>query len=194
MATIHVDERDLEWNKHMPLVGNPSEGLVPLTFEQWKMGTRASATRCPSGKGAEPDDGRQRALRHLPVRIVMIFDLVLLAVFAGYTASFVCLVLERASEGRRPDGRSACVCGTPIPMYRNIPVASWLLQRGSASCCAAPIPVWYVVAESAAVAAAVGGGLATGKHPWWGGLAGTLAALVGLWWWDSVGHRAPPTS
>jgi prepilin signal peptidase PulO-like enzyme (type II secretory pathway) len=82
-------------------------------------------------------------------------DWILLAVFAGYTASFACVVAERGGRGERPDGRSRCVCGRVIPMYRNIPVVSWLLQRGRAACCGARIPAWYFLAEALTVVAAL---------------------------------------
>ena len=81
----------------------------------------------------------------------------LVAVFAGYTASFVCVVLERRAAGLKPDGRSMCVCGRQIPMYRNIPIVTWLLQRGKAHCCGSKIPAWYFWAELGVTAAAVAG-------------------------------------
>ena len=40
-------------------------------------------------------------------------------------------------------------CGTPIPWYRNVPVATWLLQRGRCAVCACAIPVRYVLVEAA---------------------------------------------
>lgn len=38
---------------------------------------------------------------------------------------------------------SHCVCGKKIPFYWNIPILSWLLLRGRARCCHAPIPSRY---------------------------------------------------
>jgi len=37
-------------------------------------------------------------------------------------------------------------CGTPIPWFRNLPVLTWLLQKGRANCCSFIIPVryWFV--------------------------------------------------
>jgi prepilin signal peptidase PulO-like enzyme (type II secretory pathway) len=118
-----------------------------------------------------------------------VLDLILIAVFAGYTASFACVVLERRLEGRKPDGRSTCVCGTPIPMYRNIPVVTWLLQRGRARCCAARIPFWYFGAEASTSAAALLGAWATSPRPWWGGIAGTALAMALLVGWHRHRHR-----
>ena len=44
--------------------------------------------------------------------------------------------------------RSRCpACATVIPWYRNVPVLSWLLLRGRAACCRAPIPVRYLIVE-----------------------------------------------
>ncbi len=108
----------------------------------------------------------------------------LLAVFAGYTASFACVVLERRLEGRKPDGRSRCVCGTPIPMHRNIPIVSWVLQRGRAACCGERIPKWYVVAETATVVVAVASALTAGRV--WAGLGGVAVSMAGLWIWHFV--------
>jgi prepilin signal peptidase PulO-like enzyme (type II secretory pathway) len=111
--------------------------------------------------------------------------LVLIAVFAGYTASFLCVVLERRREGRRPDGRSRCVCGRQIPFARNIPVVTWVLQRGRAHCCGAPIPRWYVVVEALTVAAALAGAMLTRRQPWLGGLIGVATSVLLSSWWHA---------
>jgi prepilin signal peptidase PulO-like enzyme (type II secretory pathway) len=39
-------------------------------------------------------------------------------------------------------------CHHAIPFYRNIPVVTWLLQRGRCAWCQAPIPVFYVLVEA----------------------------------------------
>ena len=39
-------------------------------------------------------------------------------------------------------------CGARIPWARNLPVLTWLLQRGRAACCGARIPARYVVVEA----------------------------------------------
>jgi prepilin signal peptidase PulO-like enzyme (type II secretory pathway) len=113
-----------------------------------------------------------------------VMAIVLLAVFAGYTASFACVVLERRRDGRKPDGRSVCVCGATIPMYRNIPVVTWIAQRGHAACCDAKIPVWYVVAEAGTVATAMTAALAA--RQWFAGVIGIGVAVTVLALW----HRA----
>ena len=113
----------------------------------------------------------------------LLATLLLIVAFAGLTASFVCVVLERGLEGRKPDGRSMCVCGALIPMYRNIPVLSWPLQRGRAACCGAKIPVWYFAAEVGAALCASTGAVALRQSPWAGGVIGTVVAILVLWRW-----------
>jgi prepilin signal peptidase PulO-like enzyme (type II secretory pathway) len=110
----------------------------------------------------------------------------LVALFGGYTASFVCVVLERRAVGRAPDGRSMCVCGKQIPMYRNIPIVTWLLQRGKAHCCGARIPAWYFWAELGVTAAAVAGAFAFRSLAPLGGALGTLCGVGALWAWKTL--------
>lgn len=38
-------------------------------------------------------------------------------------------------------------CGTRIPAYRNVPIFGWLVLRGRAACCGAPIPARYFLVE-----------------------------------------------
>lgn len=124
----------------------------------------------------------------MPLPVTML----LIVAFGGLTASFVCVVLERGLEGRKPDGRSTCVCGALIPIYRNIPVFSWLLQRGRAACCGAKIPAWYFVAELGAALCALAGAVVLWQLPWAGGLIGTAVAMLVLWRWHEsrFGTRA----
>lgn len=42
---------------------------------------------------------------------------------------------------------STCACGRPIPFYHNIPILSWILLRGKASCCGESFSVRYPVIE-----------------------------------------------
>lgn len=126
------------------------------------------------------------------------FHVVMVSVFAGATASFACVVLERRSVGEGIGGRSHCVCGTRIPLHRNVPVLTWLLQRGRAACCGAPIPRWYVGAEAltvvtAALGAAVAVGVLGPGWVWPGGLVGTGVGIVAIVTWfrrgRSLGHQ-----
>jgi leader peptidase (prepilin peptidase) / N-methyltransferase len=55
--------------------------------------------------------------------------------------------------------RSQCPhCASPIPIWRNIPIVSWLLLRGRCADCHAPISPRYLVVE--ALCALLGGALA----------------------------------
>ncbi len=70
--------------------------------------------------------------------------------FLGATfGSFFNVVAWRLPLGMslsRP--RSHCPkCGTSIPWYRNLPVATWVLQRGRCAWCACVIPPRYVLVE-----------------------------------------------
>ncbi len=64
--------------------------------------------------------------------------------------SFLNVVIYRLPRGMsvvRP--ASHCPgCGASIPGYRNIPVLSWLLLRGKAGCCGAPISARYPLVEA----------------------------------------------
>ena len=122
----------------------------------------------------------------------MLLHVILLAVFAGYTASFACVVFERRLQGRKPDGRSVCVCGKKIPMYRNVPVISWLAQHGRAACCGARIPLWYMTAEIATMVAAVL--LALTPARWIGGLLGVALATSVLRCWHRKRFGAGPST
>lgn len=47
-------------------------------------------------------------------------------------------------------GRSACPhCNTPIPLYRNIPLISWVVQLGESACCKRKISPQYLLFEIA---------------------------------------------
>ncbi len=56
--------------------------------------------------------------------------------------------LPRSGE-EKFGSRSACpACGHQIPWNLNLPVVSWLLLRGKARCCAAPISLRYPMVEA----------------------------------------------
>lgn len=44
-------------------------------------------------------------------------------------------------------GSHCPACGKPIPGWRNIPIFAYLMQRGKAACCGAPMTARYVVVE-----------------------------------------------
>jgi leader peptidase (prepilin peptidase)/N-methyltransferase len=112
-------------------------------------------------------------LTHEPaVRVFVVVAAVLLGLIIG---SFLNVVVARVPEGRsvvRP--RSACPhCGTPIAERDNIPVLSWLLLRGRARCCGAPISVRYPLVEAAT-------GVVFGLVAVWVGLSWLLPAMLFL--------------
>jgi leader peptidase (prepilin peptidase) / N-methyltransferase len=65
--------------------------------------------------------------------------------------SFLNVVIYRVPRGMsvvRP--ASHCpACGAAIPFYRNVPVVSWLVQRGRAACCGVRVSPRYVLVEAA---------------------------------------------
>ena len=68
----------------------------------------------------------------------------LAAVFGALTGSFLNVCIYRIPEERSvvfPG--STCGCGKPIPFYHNIPIISWLILRGRASCCGARFSIRY---------------------------------------------------
>lgn len=67
--------------------------------------------------------------------------------YGAATGSFLAVVVERVPMKKSLWDNSVCVCGTPIPMYRNIPIFSFLRQKGRARCCNARIPSWYMHCE-----------------------------------------------
>ncbi|MGE0066007.1 MAG: A24 family peptidase [Solirubrobacterales bacterium] len=72
----------------------------------------------------------------------------LLGLVAG---SFATAVAHRVPRGISVAGpRSKCPgCGAQIAAYDNVPVVSWLLLRGRARCCGAPISARYPLTELA---------------------------------------------
>jgi leader peptidase (prepilin peptidase)/N-methyltransferase len=66
--------------------------------------------------------------------------------------SFLTVVAHRVPRGESVvGGRSHCpACGAQIAAYDNVPVISWLLLRGRARCCGAPISPRYPLTELAA--------------------------------------------
>lgn len=81
--------------------------------------------------------------------------------------SFLNVVIARVPEERsvvRPP--SACPhCATPIAPRDNVPVVSWLLLRGRARCCGAPIAVRYPLVEAFTAFAFAGVAAWVGWHP-----------------------------
>lgn len=64
--------------------------------------------------------------------------------------SFLNVAIYRLPRGMSVNSpkRSFCpICKEPIPIWRNIPLVTWLLQRGKCAECSAPISVRYFIIE-----------------------------------------------
>ena len=72
--------------------------------------------------------------------------------------SFLNVVIYRVPRGLSVvhPGSACPTCGTPVRAYDNVPIVSWLVLRGRARCCGAPISPRYAVVE------ALGGALSLG--------------------------------
>ena len=80
------------------------------------------------------------AVRTYLISVAGLFGLVL--------GSFASVVAHRVPRGLSIGGRSACPsCGHTISASENVPLVSYLLQRGRCRHCAAPIPVRYPLVE-----------------------------------------------
>lgn len=74
-------------------------------------------------------------------------------------------------------------------MSRNLPVITWVLQRGRAACCHRQIPAWYVVAEFGTAAAPVLGALLVPTAPLFGALSGVILAVLVTTFWRGYDRR-----
>ncbi len=86
-------------------------------------------------------------LYELPPWLLRVFALS----FGLIWGSFLNVVIYRVPRGQsvvRPASRCP-QCGEPIRPWNNVPVVSWLLLRGRASCCGVKIPARYVLVEAA---------------------------------------------
>jgi leader peptidase (prepilin peptidase)/N-methyltransferase len=88
----------------------------------------------------------------------MSFLLTEAVIFGLVMGSFLNVLILRIPQKRSILGRSACPkCGQTIPLYRNIPVLTYLFQGGKGACCKSPISLQYPLIEalSGVLAAAV---------------------------------------
>ena len=79
------------------------------------------------------------------------FWLCCMTVLGACLGSFLNVLIYRLPRGVDlfTPARSFCPhCHSKIPFYRNIPIITWLLQRGKAACCGAPIAYHYVAVEA----------------------------------------------
>jgi len=69
--------------------------------------------------------------------------------FGACLGSFINVCFYRIPRGKSvvyPP--SACPqCNKPIPIYRNLPIITYTLQKGKAACCGKPIPLVYLFME-----------------------------------------------
>lgn len=94
-------------------------------------------------------------------------NLILGALIGGALGSFISASLWRIPRGISLRQPSRCDgCGKAIAPWRNIPVLTWLAQRGKAACCGDKIPAQVVLVEA-------GGALL-------GAACGTLLGVMGL--------------
>ena len=105
---------------------------------------------------------------HMPKPLLVLFAVA----YAGTFASFTAVVIDRVPTHRPLHGTSRCVCGQPVRWRHNIPGVSWLMLRGRAACCGAPIPVWLWVLEASTM-------VLVGTTAWW---SPAVAAAIGLVW------------
>jgi leader peptidase (prepilin peptidase) / N-methyltransferase len=110
-------------------------------------------------------------------------------VFAPFIGSFLGVLIRRLPRGQPIVlARSACVsCGRALAVRDLLPVLSFLLLRGRCRTCHAPIGVFHLAIELAAVAVALWAALTLAEPDWvWAGcvLGWTLLVLG----WIDVEH------
>lgn len=83
------------------------------------------------------------------VEVIRLLWLTFGVVVGACLGSFANVIIWRVPRGQSiVSPRSRCpACGTAIPAWDNLPVASWLVLRGRARCCGARISPRYVVVE-----------------------------------------------
>lgn len=70
-------------------------------------------------------------------------------VFGAIVGSFLNVVIYRIPAGKSiVSPGSQCACGTAIKWHHNIPILSWILLRGKASCCGQPYSIRYPLVET----------------------------------------------
>lgn len=81
-------------------------------------------------------------------QISMILMISFAGLFGLVVGSFLNVLIYRLPKNLSIMGRSFCPqCAIPIPIYRNVPVFTYLLQAGKSSCCKKPIPLQYPLVE-----------------------------------------------
>ena len=69
--------------------------------------------------------------------------------FGAVAGSFLNVCAHRIPLGQSVvTPRSRCPqCNSPVPWFRNLPLFTWLIQGGKASCCTFRIPLRYWLVE-----------------------------------------------
>ncbi len=75
--------------------------------------------------------------------------LILAGILGASAASFGQCVLSRSMQGKSwVNGRSYCdYCRHPLSWYENLPIFSFLIQKGKTQCCHKKISPTYVIGE-----------------------------------------------
>ena len=80
------------------------------------------------------------------VHIIIIVEAIIFGLVVG---SFLNVCIYRLPQNKTLLGRSFCpLCGKVIPLYRNIPVLTYVFQRGKSACCGQKISVQYPLVEA----------------------------------------------
>lgn len=120
--------------------------------------------------------------------------LLALTLFGACVGSFFNVVVWRVPRGKSVawPGSHCPGCEAPIPGWRNLPVLTWLFQRGKAACCGTAIAPRYVLVEAFTALLSLGWGVALQAGLWgdnlpaalgWYGLA-LLTVPVALIDWE----------
>jgi leader peptidase (prepilin peptidase)/N-methyltransferase len=88
-------------------------------------------------------------------------QLLALTLFGACVGSFFNVVIWRVPRGKSVvwPGSRCPGCDAAIPGWRNLPVLTWVFQRGKAACCGIPIAPRYVLVEAFTALVSLGWGL-----------------------------------
>ena len=109
-------------------------------------------------------------------------NIILGAMIGAALGSFVSATAWRLPRNISLKTPSRCdSCNQPIRPWRNIPVVSWVSQKGQTACCQNKIPASVLMVELTGLLV---GALIGGLAGVWGMAALALATLV----WAGIGH------
>lgn len=120
-----------------------------------------------------------------------VIELVLGALLGAGIGSFVGCAAYRIPRRISLNGRSRCpACGEQISAWRNIPILTFLVQRGRAACCGEKLRFSYLGFEAACAGAGAGLCVLVGYNLIWVIVAGIIAAVGLASWWTRRGISA----